>query len=185
MKKYVLLAFLVGLALGFLINREKYQVVVKEVKGETIKEVVQVPSPSIQASNLIFSKLPYYVFKEIVRVDTITQIAKVDTLAILRDYTALKKYSYTLFNNEYGKLTLDQNTQYNSILSTSYNYEPIKRVEVYQKKWQFLVGAGYSSNNYIGPAAGIIYKNIGVVGGYKYNFSEKKNVADFSLMFKM
>ena len=126
MKKYVLIAFVLGLALGFLINREKYQVVVKEVPGKPIKEVVHLPSPSIQGANLSLSKLPYYVFKEIVRVDTITQIAKVDTLAILRDYTALKKYSYTLFNNEYGKLTLDQNTQYNSILSTSYHYEPIK-----------------------------------------------------------
>lgn len=185
MKKYVLLAFLVGLALGFLINREKYQVVVKEVKGETIKEVVQVPSPSIQASNLIFSKLPYYVFKEIVRVDTITQIAKVDTLAILRDYTALKKYSYTLFNNEYGKLTLDQNTQYNSILSTSYNYEPIKQVETYQRKWQILFGAGYLSNSYIGPTVGIIYKDFGIIGGYKYNFNHKDNIIDISVIYRL
>ena len=185
MKKYIALSFVLGLLLGFILNKEKYKTIVKEVKGDTIKEVVHIPSPTIQYSKLSLSKLPHYVFKEIVRVDTITQVATIDTLAILRDYTAIKNYSYTLFNNEYGKLTLDQNTQYNSILSTSYNYEPIKRVQTYQRKWQFLVGAGYSSNNYVGPSAGIIYKDIGVVGGYKYSFSEKKNVADFSVLFRL
>jgi len=184
MKKYVLIAFALGVAVGFFLNKEKYEVVVKEVKGDTIKEVVHLPSPTIQQSKLDIASLPHYVFKEIVRVDTITQVATIDTLAILRDYTAIKAYSYTLFNNEYGKLTLDQNTQYNSILSTSYNYEPIKRVETYQRKWQFLVGAGYSSNKYIGPTAGIIYKNIGVVGGYKYSFTERKSIVDIVLLLK-
>lgn len=185
MKKYIVLSFVLGLALGFILNKGKYQVVVKEVKGDTIKEVVHVPSPTIQESKLSLPKLPYYVFKEIVRVDTITQIAKVDTLAILRDYTAIKTYSYTLFNNEYGKLTLDQSTQYNSLVSTSYHYEPIKRVESFQKKWQILIGAGYSTNNYVGPSAGVIYKNIGIVGGYKYSFSEQKNILDFGILFRL
>ena len=185
MKKYVLIAFVLGVAVGFFLNKEKYEVVVKEVKGDTIKEVVHLPSPTIQQSKLDIASLPHYVFKEIVRVDTITQIATIDTLAILRDYTAIKAYSYTLFNNEYGKLTLDQNTQYNSILSTSYNYEPIKRVESLQKKWQILIGAGYSTNNYVGPSAGVIYKDFGLFGGYRYNFSEQKNIVDFSLMFKL
>ena len=185
MKKYVLIAFALGVAVGFFLNKEKYEVIVKEVKGDTIKEVVHLPSPTIQQSKLDIASLPHYVFKEIVRVDTITQVATIDTLAILRDYMAIKNYSYTLFNNEYGKLTLDQNTQYNSLVSTSYNYEPIKRVETYQRKWQFLVGAGYSSSNYVGPSAGVIYKNIGVVGGYKYSFSEQKGVVDFGLLFKL
>ena len=184
MKKYVLIAFALGVAVGFFLNKEKYEVIVKEVKGDTIKEVVHLPSPTIQKSKLDIASLPHYVFKEIVRVDTITQVATIDTLAILRDYMAIKNYSYTLFNNEYGKLTLDQNTQYNSLVSTSYNYEPIKRVETYQRKWQFLVGAGYSSNKYIGPTAGIIYKNIGVVGGYKYSFTERKSIVDIVLLLK-
>ena len=185
MKKYILIAFVFGIAVGFMLNKEGYKVVVKEIKGDAIKEVVQIPSPSIQEANFNLSKLPYYVFKEIVRVDTITQIAKVDTLAILRDYTALKKYSYILFNNEYGKLTLDQNTQYNSILSTSYHYEPIKRIETYQKKWQVLFGVGYSSNSCIGPTFGIIYKSIGIAGGYKYSFTGKKSLVDISILCRL
>ena len=185
MKKYILIAFVFGIAVGFMLNKEGYKVVVKEIKGDAIKEVVQIPSPSIQEANFNLSKLPYYVFKEIVRVDTITQVAKVDTLAILRDYTALKKYSYILFNNEYGKLTLDQNTQYNSILSTSYHYEPIKRIESFQKKWQILLGAGYSSNNYIGPTVGVIYKDFGVIGGYRYNFNNKDKIIDISVMYRL
>ena len=185
MKKYILIAFVLGLVVGFFLNKEKYEVVIKEVKGDTIKEVVHLPSPTIQQSKLDIASLPHYVFKEIVRVDTITQIATIDTLAILRDYMAIKNYSYTLFNNEYGKLTLDQSTQYNSLVSTSYHYEPIKRVELLQKKWQILIGAGYSTNNYVGPTAGIIYKNIGVVGGYKYSFNGQKGVVDIGLLFKL
>ncbi|EGJ72086.1 hypothetical protein Bcop_1901 [Bacteroides coprosuis DSM 18011] len=102
MKKYIALSFVLGLLLGFILKKDKYKVVVKEVKGDTIKEVVHLPSPSIQGANLNLSKLPYYVFKEIVRVDTITQIAKIDTLAILRDYTAIKTIPthYSIMNTE-------------------------------------------------------------------------------------
>lgn len=54
--------------------------------------------------------------------DKITNIMVVDTLAILKDYTAIKHYSYTLFDNEYGKLDLSQKTQYNSLIYTDYSY---------------------------------------------------------------
>ncbi len=187
MKEYILtaFAFIVGVILGLFLNKQDYKTIVKEVPGKTIKEVVYLPPPKIEYEKLNLSTIPHYVFKEIVKTDTITNVVTIDTLAIIRDYTAIKNYSYNLFNNEYGKLTLDQSTQYNSLVSTSYHYEPIKRVKSFQRKWQFLVGAGCSSNNYIGPTASIIYKNIGIIGGYKYSFSEKKNVADFSLMFKL
>ena len=105
MKKYVLIAFALGVAVGFFLNKEKYEVVVKEVKGE------------------------------IVKVDKITNIMVVDTLAILKDYTAIKHYSYTLFDNEHGTLKLSQKTQYNSLIYTAYTYTPIKRVESKLKRW--------------------------------------------------
>ena len=185
MKKYILIAFIVGIILGFFLNKQDYKVVVKEVPGKTIKEVVYLPSPKIEFVELEMSSLPRYVFKEIIKIDTITNIAKVDTLAILRDYTAIKHYSYTLFNNEHGKLTLDQNTQYNSITHTSYNYEPIKRVETKLKRWQMLIGAGYNSDNYIGPSFGVVYKNLGIVGGYRYSFNEQKNMVDISILYRL
>ena len=34
----------------------------------------------------------------------------------------------------------------------------------------------------MGPSAGIIYKNIGVVGGYKYNFNEQESTTDSSFI---
>lgn len=185
MRRYILIAFIVGIILGFFLNKQDHKVIVKEVPGRTIKEVVYLPSPKIEYEKLDLSTIPYYVFKEIVKIDTITNIVKVDTLAILRDYTAIKHYSYTLFNNEHGKLTLDQKTQYNSITHTSYSYEPIKRVESKLKKWQILIGAGYSSNNYIGPSFGLLFKDVGVIGGYKYNFSTQKGLIDISLMYRL
>lgn len=185
MKKYILIAFVVGVGLGFFLNKQDYNMVIKEVPGKTIKEVVYLPSPKIEYEGLDLSTIPYYVFKEIVKIDTITNIAEVDTLAILRDYTAIKSYSYTLFNNEYGKLILDQNTQYNSIVHTSYSYEPIRRIETKQKKWQLLVGAGYSSNNYIGPSVGVVYKDLGVFGGYRYSFNNRDNIIDISMLYRL
>lgn len=135
MKKYVLIAFALGVAVGFFLNKEKYEVVVKEVKGDTIKEVVYLPSPTIEDGKLDIASLPHYVFKEIVKIDTINNLAKVDTLAILKDYTAIKHYSYTLFDNEHGTLKLSQKTQYNSLIYTDYTYTPIKRVESKLKRW--------------------------------------------------
>ena len=135
MKKYIIIAFCIGIIVGFLLNQQDYRVVVKEVKGEVVKEVVHVPSPSIQQSKLDIASLPKYVFREIVKVDTITNIMVVDTLAILKDYTAIKHYSYTLFDNEHGKLDLSQKAQYNSLIYTDYTYTPIKRVESKLKRW--------------------------------------------------
>ena len=135
MKKYVLIAFALGVAVGFFLNKEKY---------------------------------------EVVKVDTITNIMVVDTLAILKDYTAIKHYSYTLFDNEHGTLKLSQKTQYNSLIYTDYTYTPIKRVESKLKRWQVLVGAGANSKGYSG-----------FNGGYRYNFSDNKSIVDVSLMYRL
>ena len=185
LKWYIGIAFAIGIMLGFFLNKQDYKVIVKEVKGDSIKEMVHVPSPSIQQSKLDIASLPHYVFKEIVKVDTITNIATVDTLAILKDYTAIKHYSYTLFDNEYGKLDLSQRTQYNSLIYTDYTYTPIKRVESKLKRWQVLVGAGANSKGYSGLNGGLLYRNIGIIGGYRYNFSDNKSIVDVSLMYRL
>ena len=185
MRKYILIAFIVGVILGLFLNKQDYKTIVKEVPGKTIKEVVYLPPPKIEYEKLNLSTIPHYVFKEIVKTDTITNVVTIDTLAILRDYTAIKNYSYTLFNNEHGELILDQKTQYNSIVYTDYTYMPIKRVETTLKKWQLLVGAGYNSDNYIGPSFGVLFKDVGVVGGYKYNFNRKKRNIDISVLISI
>ena len=184
-KKYIAIAFVVGIVVGFFLNNQEDRVIVKEVKGEPIKEVVYLPSPTIEDGKLDIASLPHYVFKEIVKIDTINNLAKVDTLAILKDYTAIKHYSSTLFDNEYGKLDLSQKTQYNSLVYTDYTYTPIKRVESKLKRWQVLVGAGYNTDNYVGPSFGILYKNIGVVGGYKVGIDSRKSVVDIGLFYRL
>ena len=185
MKKYIGVAFVVGIVVGFFLNRQEDRVIVKEVKGDTIKEIVYVPAPAIEYHDLDIANLPKYVFREIVKVDTITNIMVVDTLAILKDYTAIKHYSYTLFDNEYGKLDLSQKTQYNSLIYTDYTYTPIKRVESKLKRWQVLVGAGANSKGYSGFNGGLLYRNIGIIGGYRYNFSDNKSIVDVSLMYRL
>ena len=185
MKRIIIISFILGLVVGFFLKKQDYKVMIKEVKGDVIKEVVNVPFPTLEHFKLDISNLPHYVFKEIIKVDTVTSFFNVDTLAILKDYLAVKKYSYTLFNNEHGKLILNQNTQYNSIVTTSYNYEPRKLLETKLKRWQLLIGAGYSSSNYIGPTVGILYKNIGLFGSYRYNFNDQKNTIDLGLLFRI
>lgn len=117
--------------------------------------------------------------------DKITNIMVVDTLAILKDYTAIKHYSYTLFDNEHGTLKLSQKTQYNSLIYTDYTYTPIKRVEQKLKRWQMLVGAGYNTDNYIGPFFGVIYKDIGIIGGYKVGIDTRNSIVDIGLMYRL
>ena len=186
MKKWHIgVIFAIGIIVGFFLNQSEDVVKIKEVKSDPITEVVYLPSPTIQQFKLDIASLPKYVFKEIVKFDTITNTLQVDTLAILRDYTAIKHYSYTLFDNEYGKLDLSQRTQYNSLVYTDYTYTPIKRVESKLKRWQILVGAGCASNNYVGPSFGLLYKDIGVIGGYRYNFNDNKNIVDVSFMYRL
>lgn len=182
---YLVVTFAVGFIFGFLINYSEETIQIKEVKGDPIKEVVYLPSPTVKEGKLDIASLPKYVFKEIIKLDTVANTLKVDTLAILRDYTAIKHYTYTLFDNEYGKLDLSQRTQYNSLVHTDYTYTPIKRVESRVKRWQILVGAGANSIGYAGLNGGFIYRNIGVIGGYRYNFSENKNIVDVSFMYRL
>lgn len=185
MKKYLAIAFVIGIVVGFFLNQSEEVVKIKEVKGEPIKEVVYLPSPSIEVGKLDIASLPRYVFKEIIKLDTITNTLQVDTLAILKDYTAIKHYSYTLFDNEHGKLDLSQKAQYNSLVYTDYTYTPIKRVESKLKRWQVLVGAGANSKGYSGFNGGLLYRNIGIIGGYRYNFSDNKSIVDVSLMYRL
>lgn len=185
MKKYIGVVFVVGIIVGFFLNKQEDRVIVKEVKGDTIKEVVYLPSPVVEDAKLDIASLPQYVFREIVKVDTITNIMVVDTLAILKDYTAIKHYSYTLFDNEHGKLDLSQKAQYNSLIYTDYSYTPIKRIESKLKRWQILVGAEYNTDNYVGPSFGILYKDIGVVGGYKIGIESRKSVVDIGLFYRL
>ena len=155
----------------------------KEVKGDTIKEIVYLPSPTIEDAKLDIASLPKYVFREIVKVDTITNIMVVDTLAILKDYTAIKHYSYTLFDNEHGTLKLSQKAQYNSLIYTDYTYTPIKRVESKLKRWQVLVGAGANSKGYSG-FNGCLPIAISVLSRVSLYFSDNKSIVDVSLMYR-
>lgn len=184
-KKYIAIAFIVGIVVGFFLNQQEDRVIVKEVKGDTIKEVIHVSEPITETIAFDLKTLPRYVFSEITRVDTITNTIEVDTLAIINAYIAINKYNYTLFHNEHGKLDIEQEVQFDRIKNTAYTYTPIKRVESKLKRWQLLVGAGYNTDNYIGPSVGIIYKDIGIIGGYKVGIDTKNSVVDIGIMYRL
>lgn len=160
-----------------------------EVTTESLKPVISI---DYDFSVPTIPRLPYYVYKEIVRVDTIdnTIYPTLDSAKIAHAYFKKNYYEFVLFDNNYGKLSLKQTTQYNNLVSTSYTFTPIEKVVTknVKIKWQPFFSFNYSTNNTAGIGGGAFYKNIGFEYIYNHNFDTGqtlyKNFHTFGLKYK-
>lgn len=188
--KVVVIAFFVGLFIGVTLASCQHtpeKVVVKNVPGQTVVKTVTVPAPTTTFQKLDIPSMPIYIFNDIVKLDTVKQTYSVDTAAIVRNYIAVNTYSYNLFNNEHGKLDLRQDIQYNTIAHTEYTYTPIRQIEqhIVQRKWQIFLGGAYASNNSVGPAVGMLYKNTGIFANLLYNIPSRNSLITVSWMQRL
>ena len=171
MKKYlkiaiVIVAFVVGFFLGFIVGRTSQPAKVRFVKQKTISGSV-IPLPpyiEIKPSNV---DLPYkYVFIT----DTFLQV--VDTAKIIEEYSAIREYDFTLFDDVFGKLDLKPTLQYNKFRSIDYSFTPITEVRVKKDIFNIFTTIGYSTNETVLLGGGIYYKRFGLE--YNYNYRLRK-----------
>ena len=167
MKKKIILAIiysLIILAIGFLLGRSMSTVTTK---------IEYVREPPI--SGLIIGLVPVSEEKPTVSVlpmqrDTayINKIMyiteKVDTAAIIADYELKRTYNVPVFDNQYGKLNVSFNTQYNKSDSIKYEFLPIMKIQTITKERAFtsFASASYLTTGHVGFGGGFFYKKLGV-----------------------
>lgn len=178
----VLIACLASFFAGRLTTKQKDTV--KFVKGETIYRTIEVPK-------FIKSTIPTAVFLP-VKKDTLfidkekIVIQTVDTAKIIENYIAERKYAFNVFDDENGKLDIDQTIQYNELQKFNYSFTPMQKVITQQKERVLIpfASASYNSFNIAGAGGGMFYKNVGIEYKYLYNINNHGSGHEFGLKVK-
>ncbi len=108
----------------------------------------------------------------------------VDSAKIIEEYQLLRKYSDLLFDNEYGKLTLNSEVQYNKRSALSYKFVPIQKVTTIHNKDVFspYVRTSYSSFGIVGVGAGAYYYDLGI--DFQYQRSRYASGCEIGINYK-
>lgn len=181
MKKYLwlIVGLLVAFVIGFFVGRTSQPTKVRFVKQKPISGSV-IPLPTyieIKPSNV---DLPYkYVFFT----DTVLQV--VDTAKIIEEYSAIRKYDFTLFDDVFGKLDLKPTLQYNKFQNIDYTFTPITEVRVEKDIFNIFTSIGYSTNETVLLGGGIYYKRFGLEYNYNYRLRRYDYLKNSYHTFKM
>lgn len=179
MKKQILILVAFG-ALCFFIGRCTRQTkeVVIEVKGETMHGTIE---PSLLTVKKEFKTdikfLPYRFWRgDTVRINDIEYIHTIpDTAKIVEDFIKKREYEFNVFDNENGKLDVNQTVQYNMLQAFNYSFTPIKKVVTTHKEPLFtpFVSASYNTFGMAGIGGGLFYKNTGLEYNYLFDIFDR------------
>lgn len=170
MKTIHYILILIAFAVGFFLGRATIgtKEIVKYVKGETVTDTVKVPYPVRE----FIPSDPKLIYKEkIVYRDTgRVVIREVDSLAILNDYITGREYEFNVFDNQNGKLDVNQTIQYNRLQSFDYSFTPIHKEITRYKEKTFIpfISGSYNTFDVVGIGGGLFYHNFGVEYNYLY-----------------
>lgn len=174
---------IIGFLGGFIIGRKnsESEQSIRYVKGETIERTIEIPIPY----RVEVSAKPIYLYKE---TDTIysTTTTEIDTAAILQDWITRRSYKQNLFDNQYGKLSIDASVQYNKLASLQYSFTPLQK-EITRTKlqtWMPYVAISYSTLNYMGIGGGLFYHNLGIEYQFQKDFRYNDAGHSFGLKYK-
>ena len=159
---------LLSLVLGFLAGRKTYTVETEYIREAPISGIAS-DIALIKEERPVEPELPIRI--DTIYVDNIMYMYKtVDTAAIIADYELRRQYLVPLFDNQYGKLEISLNTQYNKLDDISYTFVPIREIQRIKVKqvWQPFVSASYSTIGLCGIGGGIFYDNIGIEYQWQY-----------------
>lgn len=154
--------------IGFFIGRSSRTEQVRYVKEKPkTGSVISIPNPEIETQEI----KPILPYKYIFLTDTFYQV--VDTAEIIKDYSLNRGYSFTLFDDTFGKLDLKPTLQYNKLKSLDYVFMPITKEVIKKDIFDIFATIGYATNETALLGGGLFYKKIGVE--YNYNIRLRKN----------
>jgi hypothetical protein len=163
--KRVIIAFLIGLAVGFFLGRESVQkeTIVRHHKGEKVTGKVERDILNADVEFVTDIKLiPYLYWKQ----DTIrdTVIIVPDTAAIIDDYRTKRKYNFVVFDDMTGKLVAKPTVLHNRLLNFEYEFTPIYKhtITTKEKTIQPFISTSFNTFSDFGIGGGIFYHNIGI-----------------------
>ena len=167
MKKKIILAIiasLIILAIGFLLGRSMSTVVTKVeyVKEPPVTGLITGLVP-VSEERPVKSVLP--VKRDTVYINnTIYITEKVDSAAIIADYELKRRYEMSFFDNQFGKLDVSYNVQFNKSDSIKWKLTPIRTVQTVTKERSFFpfASVSYSTTGHAGFGGGFFYKKLGV-----------------------
>jgi len=179
-----LFVFLCSIALGFFAGRKSITTVEKTVhiKDPAITETIPVPTP-VSEEKPDSSMLPLR--RDTAYINNYIYVRElVDTAAIIADYELRRRYEFPLFDNQYGRLDVSLNTQYNRLGDMSYTFVPIRTVQYVQVRrvWQPFVSASYSTFNIAGIGGGMFYNKLGVE--YQWQYGNNRSGHQLGLKWK-
>ena len=157
--KYRIGILIAVFVLGFFIGRGNIRTVekVEYVKGKEITNTVKIPQPYLL-------KVPQVYFLPMVN-------GVVDTAQIISDYILERRYEINVFDNDAGKLDVEQSIQYNELKEFNYTFTPIQKVITKRTKPLFepFVSVGYNTYQQASVGGGLFYRNVGVEYNYLYS----------------
>lgn len=192
--KIIIVIILIGMAwgFGFYLGRKKTKVITKtEIKYVTntiIQGSLDKPKPfretkPVDTLRIIEDCIEKGIYSELFpKSEKIVYVpSKVDTTAVMRDWSTIREYRDTLYDNDTtGTFVLYSNVQYNRIQKYAYEVTTVTKVvnntELVVKGFSPYAGIGYVSGGFGMVNAGFYVKDkYGFSGIYQRDFVNGKN----------
>jgi hypothetical protein len=170
----------VCLMIGFFAGRHTitYKEEVRYVKGETYSAYLSLPEPkTVQMTDGLR-------FSDMVIPDSIVFPDDVDLRPTAYDWNLERRYLETLFDNQYGKMTLDARVQYNKLQDLKPVFVPIQKEVIRHvvRTWTPFVSGSYSMLGFASVGGGVFYRDWGVQVQYVTDWT--RNGVSIGLMRK-
>lgn len=164
MNKFLVVCCIACFAIGFFLGRSfsKEKIITKNVQGVTIRDTITrfVPDTVYLTGKLKY-KYVYIsdtIYKDVPVIDREESIAET-----VRDWNRTREYNRLLFDNEFGKLSIDFVTQYNELQKLSYSFTPVRREKMIVKKRVFepFVSVSCIQLGFFSMGGGFFYQDVG------------------------
>ena len=181
MKKNLIICCVACLVIGFFLGRWPTEVneIVRYVEGKTIRDTITrfVPDTVYLTGKLKY-KYVYIsdtIYKDVPVIDREESIAET-----VRDWNRTREYNKLLFDDEFGKLSIDFVTQYNELQKLSYSFTPVRREKMIVKKRVFepFVSVSCIQLSFFSMGGGFFYQDVG------FRIEYAVNGLNFGIMYK-
>lgn len=181
MNKFLVVCSIACFAIGFFWGRGvlEEKETVHYVKGETIRDTVTqlIPDTVYLAGELKYRYVyeTDTIYKDVPVIDREESIAET-----VRDWNRTREYNRLLFDNEFGKLSIDFVTQYNELQKLSYSFTPVRREKMIVKKRVFepFVSVSCIQLSFFSMGGGFFYQDVG------FRIEYAVNGLNFGIMYK-